>query len=218
MDLKNAVAVCLISLFSATLVVLIARSLDSQAASRLEPQLASIVEELQAIRKQGGIAASPGTASSTETAADGLVVYYFHSNTRCPTCQSIESQAKDTVQTDFASQLTSGAIVLEGPQLRAACQRAVGEEVRDSDAGGRAGKNESRPGRGLEASGRGLGTGRRQARLCQIRSRPDHANAGPRQATGACGIEAGRAGDSCSENDSPQGAPAKEPLAIPVPE
>ncbi len=111
MELKNAVAVCLISLFSATLVVLIARALDSQAASRLEPQLASIVEELQAIRKQGGIASSPGTASSTEMATDGLVVYYFHSNTRCPTCQSIESQAKDTVQTDFASQLTSGTIV-----------------------------------------------------------------------------------------------------------
>ncbi len=110
MDLKNAVAVCLISLFSATLVVLVARALDSQAASRLEPQLASIVEELQAIRKQGGIVASPGTASNTETAADGLVVYYFHSNTRCPTCESIEAQAKDTVQTDFAAQLGSGEL------------------------------------------------------------------------------------------------------------
>jgi hypothetical protein len=111
MDLKNAVAVCVISLFSATLVVLIARALDSQAASRLEPQLAQIVEELQAIRKQGGIATSPGTTGDTETAADGLIVYYLHSNTRCPTCQSIESQAKETVHTDFASQLTRGAIV-----------------------------------------------------------------------------------------------------------
>jgi len=111
MELKNAVAVCLISLFSATLVVLIARALDSQAASRLEPQLASVIEELQAIRKQGGIAASPDAASTAETAADGLVVYYFHSTTRCPTCESIESQAKDTVQKDFASQLTSGAVV-----------------------------------------------------------------------------------------------------------
>lgn len=110
MDLKNAVAVCLISLFSATLVVLIARSLDSQAASRLEPQLARIVEELQAIRKQGGIAASPGNASNTEAVADGLAVYYFHSNTRCPTCQSIESQARDAVQRDFASQLSNGEI------------------------------------------------------------------------------------------------------------
>jgi hypothetical protein len=110
MELKNAVAVCLISLFSATLVVLIARSLDSQAASRLEPQLASIVEELQAIRKQGGIALSPGTVASSEAAADGLVVYYFHSNTRCPTCQAIESQAHETVQNDFGSQLASGAV------------------------------------------------------------------------------------------------------------
>ena len=66
MDLKNAVAVCLISLFSATLVVMIARALDSQAASRIEPQLASIVEELQAIRKQGGISSSPATAAKSE--------------------------------------------------------------------------------------------------------------------------------------------------------
>jgi hypothetical protein len=111
MDLKNAIAVCLISLFSATLVVLVARALDSQAASRLDPQLASIVEELQAIRKQGGIAAPTGTASGNDAVADGLVVYYFHSNTRCPTCQAIESQANDTVHGDFASQLTSGEIV-----------------------------------------------------------------------------------------------------------
>lgn len=113
MELKNAVAVCLISLFSAMLVVLIARSLDSQAASRLEPQLTLIAEELQAIRKQGGIAMSPGTAGATEseTTSDGLVVYYFHSTTRCPTCEAIESQAKDTVHKDFASQLTSGAVV-----------------------------------------------------------------------------------------------------------
>jgi hypothetical protein len=110
MEFKNAVAVCLIALFSATLVVLIARSLDNQAASRLEPQLASIVEELRALRAQGGIAAAPGTSANAETLGDGLVVYYFHSNTRCPTCQSIESQAKDTVHADFAPQLSSGAM------------------------------------------------------------------------------------------------------------
>lgn len=39
MELKNAVAVSLISLVSAVRVVLIARVLDNQAASRLEPQL-----------------------------------------------------------------------------------------------------------------------------------------------------------------------------------
>jgi hypothetical protein len=111
MELKNAVAVCLISLFSATLVVLIARSLDSQAASRLEPQLVSIVEELRALRGQGGIATAPGDPAKAETVSDGLVVYYFHSNVRCPTCRSIESQAQETVQTHFASQLSDGEVV-----------------------------------------------------------------------------------------------------------
>jgi hypothetical protein len=110
MDLKNAVAVCLISLFSATLVVLIARALDSQTASRLEPQLASIVEELRALRAQGGIATAPGPSSKAETISDGLIVYYFHSNTRCPTCRSIESQAEETVQNHFASQLSKGEV------------------------------------------------------------------------------------------------------------
>ena len=110
MELKNAVAVCLISLFSATLVVLIARALDSQAASRLEPQLAAIVEELQAIRKQGGgVAASAGAAKTAEL-GDGLLVYYFHGNVRCPTCRAIESQAKEVVDSRFAAQLKSGAI------------------------------------------------------------------------------------------------------------
>ncbi len=111
MDLKNAAAVCLISLFSATLVVLIARSLDSQAAARLEPQLAGIVEELRALRNQGGIAAVPGSSTPIETISDGLVVYYFHGNLRCPTCRSIESQAHEAVQTHFASQLSNGEVV-----------------------------------------------------------------------------------------------------------
>ena len=72
MELKNAVAVCLISLFSATLVVLIARSLDSQAASRLEPQLARIVEELEAIRSSGGIVASPAATAQDQIASRRL--------------------------------------------------------------------------------------------------------------------------------------------------
>ena len=108
MGMKNAVAVCLISLCSATLVVLIARALDSQAAARLEPQLASIVEELRAIRKQGGVHSADGATSNVETAENGLLVYYFHGNVRCPTCQSIEAQANETVHAHFASQLNSG--------------------------------------------------------------------------------------------------------------
>lgn len=111
MDLKNALAVCLISLFSATLVVLIARALDLQAAARLEPQLVAIVEELQTLRKQGGLATAPAGSVKNAAVDDGLVVYYFHSNTRCPTCQAIESQSHDTVQADFAGQIGRGEIV-----------------------------------------------------------------------------------------------------------
>ena len=111
MELKHAVAVCLIALFSATLVLLIARALDLQAASRLEPQLARIVEELETIRKSGGMAPVSGAAAESEPATDAVMVYYFHGNTRCPTCRAIESQAHETVESDFASQLESGEVV-----------------------------------------------------------------------------------------------------------
>jgi thiol-disulfide isomerase/thioredoxin len=110
MDLKNAGTVCLISLFAATLVVLIARALDLQAANRLEPQLAAIVEELQAIRGPDGLAVEGGVSRDPATPQDGLVVYYFHSSTRCPTCRAIESQARDVVQTEFASELQRGEL------------------------------------------------------------------------------------------------------------
>ncbi|NQU23765.1 MAG: hypothetical protein HQ567_20990, partial [Candidatus Nealsonbacteria bacterium] len=111
MDMKNAAAVCLISFFSATLVVLIARALDLQAAAQVESQLAAIVEELQAIRKQGRIAAAPDGAADVQPVGDGLMVYYFHGNQRCPTCESIESQSHETVQSDFAAQLAGGEVV-----------------------------------------------------------------------------------------------------------
>ena len=110
MELKNAVTLCLISLFSATLVLLIARALDLQAAARLEPQLTRIVEELEGLRKQGGIATATPTSRTDVPVSDGLIVYYLHSKTRCPTCRAIESQAQDVVQSDFVSELKSGAV------------------------------------------------------------------------------------------------------------
>jgi hypothetical protein len=108
MDLKNAVAICLISLFSATLVVLIARWLDVQSASRLEVQLERIAEELEAIRRSGGFAA---IGAEGETGDDTLVAYYFHGNFRCATCRAIQSQAHETVHNDFASELDAGQLV-----------------------------------------------------------------------------------------------------------
>jgi len=113
MEFKNAAAVCLISLVSASLVVLIARSLDNQSAARLEPQLARIADDLHAIRKQGGAAPAPAAAEDApgEAVENGLIVYYFHGNVRCPTCQSIESQSHEAVQADFGPQQKSGELV-----------------------------------------------------------------------------------------------------------
>ena len=111
MELKNAVAVCLISLFSATLVLLIARALDVQAADKLEPQLARIVEQLEAIRQQGGIATVAPAPSENQVTDDGLVVYYFHGNTRCATCRAIEAQSHESVQTHFADELQGGTVI-----------------------------------------------------------------------------------------------------------
>jgi hypothetical protein len=123
MDLKNAVAVCLISLFSATLVVLIARSLDSQAAARLEPQLAKIAEELHALRSQGGVASD--VTFKSNPVCDGLIVYYFHSNERCPKCQAIELQALQTVETSFAPQLADGVVVWKVVNYEAAATKPL---------------------------------------------------------------------------------------------
>jgi hypothetical protein len=38
-------------------------------------------------------------------------VYYFHGNIRCATCEAIESQAHQVVESDFAEQLESGEVV-----------------------------------------------------------------------------------------------------------
>ncbi len=134
MDLKNAVAVCLISLFSATLVVLIVRVLDAQAASRLEPKLTEIADELRALRKQGGLAtATPGVASASKSpAADGLIVYYLHGSIRCPTCLAIETQAQETVQKDFAVQLGSKEIIWKTENFEQPAGRALAEKFQIS--------------------------------------------------------------------------------------
>lgn len=136
MDLKSAAAVCLISFFSATLVLLIARALDVQTASRLEPQLAKIVEELQAIRNSGGVRGASGSAAGSgdagvaegRTIDDGVMVYFFHGKQRCPDCLAIESQAHDTVRSNFASELVRGEMAwkvlnFEEPEGKASAEQ-----------------------------------------------------------------------------------------------
>lgn len=41
---------------------------------------------------------------------DGVIAYYFHSNTRCPTCRTIESYAHKAIQAAFADELRDGSL------------------------------------------------------------------------------------------------------------
>jgi hypothetical protein len=61
-------------------------------------------------RKTSGTAAA-GTADESRLPDDGLVVYYFHGDVRCPTCRSIEAQAHDAVAGRLADELASGRVV-----------------------------------------------------------------------------------------------------------
>ena len=113
MELKKAAAICLIAMFAAALVVLIARALDMQAAAKIQPELQKIAKELEAIRGQisgGAVQYAEGRAAGL---SDGVVVYYAHSNTRCPTCRKIESQAHEAVTSGFADELQAGSVAWE---------------------------------------------------------------------------------------------------------
>ncbi|MEX1223440.1 MAG: nitrophenyl compound nitroreductase subunit ArsF family protein [Pirellulales bacterium] len=41
---------------------------------------------------------------------DGVTVYYFHGNFRCPTCRTIEAYAQEAVETGFAEELARGEL------------------------------------------------------------------------------------------------------------
>ncbi len=60
----------------------------------------------------GNPAAAPGVGSSEAEAPmeDGVIAYYFHGNTRCPTCRAIESYAHEAVRAGFAEQLKGGKL------------------------------------------------------------------------------------------------------------
>lgn len=66
--------------------------------------------------KQAPVAASetapakPAAAKAEAGAQNKLVVYYFHSNARCPTCFKLESYAKSEVESDFAGAIKKGKL------------------------------------------------------------------------------------------------------------
>jgi hypothetical protein len=56
-------------------------------------------------------AAPTGSAASAALPADGVVVYYFHGNKRCATCNKMEALAEATLHERFAARLRDGSVV-----------------------------------------------------------------------------------------------------------
>jgi hypothetical protein len=67
--------------------------------------------------KQSAEGKGPAVASATDTLKsappqtnDKIIVYYFHTNMRCPTCYKLESYAKSVVEADFSDAVKSGKL------------------------------------------------------------------------------------------------------------
>ncbi|MDK2970739.1 MAG: hypothetical protein PWP23_494 [Candidatus Sumerlaeota bacterium] len=75
--------------------------------------LAAIV--VKEMGRESAPVAAPETASPPDAAVQAqeegrYVVYYFHGDVRCQTCQTIEQQSHDAIATMFADQLDSGEL------------------------------------------------------------------------------------------------------------
>ena len=103
MTLKEAITNSLLMFVAATCVVLIVKAL---------PQTQPTALALVGSNGGSNDAAVQRTSEGTPTLAmrDGTQVYYLHGNIRCPTCRTIESNAKEAVETGFADQLAGGQI------------------------------------------------------------------------------------------------------------
>jgi len=88
---KDAVTIALLLFVAASIVVLVVKSLRQSPVAEASAQPA-------------------GASSAPPMPSDGLVAYYFHSNTRCPTCQSIEAYAHEAIETGFADAMEDGRI------------------------------------------------------------------------------------------------------------
>ena len=49
-----------------------------------------------------------GSGPGAGPADDGLTVYFFHTNIRCPSCETIEAYAHESVHDGFTEQLADG--------------------------------------------------------------------------------------------------------------
>ena len=103
MKAKTIVTITLLLFVAASVVYLVAQETrETPAQNATQPETTS---------PQTGHEHGPPPASSENKAAVSKVVaYYFHGNVRCRTCRTIESYAKEAVQTGFADALKDGRL------------------------------------------------------------------------------------------------------------
>jgi hypothetical protein len=90
MNAKNLVAAALLLFVVASVVILIRREMQVPTA---DPSAVDAV------------------AVADQTPEDGLVVYYFHGDTRCRTCLKIENYAHEAVESAFVTELAEDKVV-----------------------------------------------------------------------------------------------------------
>ncbi|OHB66948.1 MAG: hypothetical protein A2V70_08650 [Planctomycetes bacterium RBG_13_63_9] len=56
--------------------------------------------------------ANTAAAGGESAITDGVVVYYFHGTERCATCQNMEANTREAIQTRFADRLKDESIAL----------------------------------------------------------------------------------------------------------
>lgn len=49
-------------------------------------------------------------AAGGELPRKAVIAYYFHGDTRCPTCRDIEEYSREAIETGFATQLAAGSV------------------------------------------------------------------------------------------------------------
>jgi hypothetical protein len=98
------VVICLGCFFfvSAVLVVSIVRWGHARSSPAVEAKHDRGIEEREM--------AADTMAAAFELLDNGLMVYYFHGNVRCQTCEWIESQSYDAVHENYADKLQSGTM------------------------------------------------------------------------------------------------------------
>jgi hypothetical protein len=90
-SLKNVASYALLLFVAASIFVLVAKSLREKPVAG-DPSMTTVVR------------------AEAEAPQDGMIAYYFHSNVRCVSCETIESYAHEAVQTGFGDRLEDGSV------------------------------------------------------------------------------------------------------------